>query len=314
MGSCKNKRLIGPFIDGQLGECKWLEEHIAECSECLGEYETVQRLSYLARKADYSPPESSYWKKFGTRVIARIAARPQPRRYPRILESIFANKLALRLVTPLIVILIAVLAVRIYLPTDRMSPSQQMAAGDESDIIKSRFVVAEIVDLPQPMVVADVADQSEDTEYLNEVDLVAVTAADELEPNVVVEETDPNADAIEGIIRAYVSRSQLETSLTRLTNLDNGLRADISQEFKFRVFDTDNVLRFQIITGSNPSLAPLSSYREATGRFFAPEISNSRDLFKQELPNRWGYASGDDNYNAERQRHLELEFDLSREK
>ena len=109
MGNCKNKRLIGPFLDGQLGECKWLGEHIAECSECLAEYELVQRLSYLADKADYPPPESSYWNKFSTRVIARIAARPQPKRIPRFFEAIFHNRMAVRLVAPLLAVLVAVL-------------------------------------------------------------------------------------------------------------------------------------------------------------------------------------------------------------
>lgn len=313
MGSCKNKRLVGPYLDGQLGECGWLEEHIVECSECLAEYETVQRLSYLAQKADYSPPESSYWKKFGTRVIARIAARPQPKRYPRILESIFANKLALRLVTPLIVVMIAVVAIRIYLPVDEMTPSEQISSIDVSQVAELEVVISEPANLPQPYVAAD--DDQQNTAQIISTGINAGTdEIVETQPLTVAEQPEQPVEDVEDLINAYLGRSQLKALHPRLTNLEHGLWADISQDFKFRVFDTDHVLRFQIITGSNPSLAPLSSYREAAGRFFAPEISNSRQLFKQDILGRWGYASGDNNYNEERQRHLELEFDLSREK
>ena len=113
MANCKNKKLIGPYLDGQLGESQWLDEHIAECPECLAEYEAIQRIAYIAAKADYAPPESSYWKNFPTRVNARIAARQRPKLYARIAESVFGSKLFLRVAAPVLVILVGILIFKV---------------------------------------------------------------------------------------------------------------------------------------------------------------------------------------------------------
>ena len=325
MGNCKNKRLIGPFLDGQLGECKWLEEHIAECSECLAEYEMVQRLSYLAEKADYPPPESSYWKKFGTRVIARIAARPQPKRYPRIFEAIFHNRMAVRLVTPLMAVLIAVLAISLYAPLKQLreNPTMQVQVADETqpkDEIK--FYIGEIASLPEP----DKVGQPAVTPAPPVVEIAAVVKSKPVEqtaddaiaamPEADSDQTVAELPPVSGddLVGDYLNNRQLKTSFAGMSNLSNGLWADLTQNVRFRVFDTDQVMRFQILTGSNPSLAPLASYREAAERFFGPELSNSRNVFRQDLSDRWGYGSGDDSFNEERQRHLSLEFDLLKEK
>jgi hypothetical protein len=315
MGNCKNKRLIGPFLDGQLGECKWLEEHIAECSECLAEYEMVQRLSYLADKADYPPPESSYWKKFGTRVIARIAARPQPKRYPRILEAIFHNRMAVRLVTPLLAVLIAVLAINLYAPLKQLreDPAMQIQAADEI-----KFYIGEIATVPEADRVSQPAPPIVEIAAVIESEPVMQTADDAIAamPEADSDQTVAELPPVSGddLVGDYLHNRQLKTSFAGMSNISNGLWADLTQNVRFRVFDTDQVMRFQILTGSNPSLAPLASYREAAERFFGPELSNSRNVFRQDLSDRWGYGSGDDSFNEERQRHLSLEFDLLKEK
>jgi len=335
MTSCKNKRLIGPYLDGQLGDCKWLEEHIAECSECLAEYEAVQHIYHLAQKNDFSPPESSYWKKFGTRVIARIAARPlhRPKRYSNILDGLFARRLAVRLVTPLLVVLIAVLAVKLYAPLEKLrgvpSDLQVMATNqldENNEIGLSETAARAMPDLPK-VAGLEAGETIPAGDLTGSTDQEADHVNVESQPiptsnNAAVLETNPSlaeAEVFEpansdDLIASYLNRRPVKTSHTRGSGLSNGIWADLTANLKLTDFNTDQVIKFQIMSGSNPSLAPLSSYREAAGKFFAPEMSISRNLFELDMTNRWGYANGDRNFSDERLRHLKLELDLMREK
>jgi len=335
MTSCRNKRLIGPYLDGQLGDCKWLDEHIAECSECLAEYEAVQHIYHLAQKTDFPPPESSYWKKFGTRVIARIAARPlhRPKRYSNILEALFARRLAVRLVVPLLVVLIAVLAVKIYAPLEKLrgvrSEPQVISTNqldENAEIGFSEATTNAVTDNPK-------VTEPETGETISARDLTGGTdhkadnanVESQLIPNsnyVSVPELNPDLAQIEifapanpdDLIASYLNRRPVKTSHSRGSGLSNGIWADLAANLKLTDFNTDQVIRFQILSGSNPSLAPLSSYREAAGKFFAPEMSNSRNFFELDITSRWGYASGDRDFSDERLRHLKLELDLMKEK
>lgn len=331
MGSCKNKRLIGPFLDGQLGECKWLEEHIAECSECLAEYESVQRLAHLAHKADFPPPESSYWKKFSTRVIARIAARPQPSRYARIFDNIFANKLALRLVTPLLIVMIAVLAIRLYLPAKDMRLSQAASQTADNNISTQNEPVP-LTDIslklgalaeppnkqssslqPAAGLISQVPKSAAETQSQNyAIDNTAI----ELAQNEMQTKNDSSANIgnIDNLVQDFLAHNPIKTTQRKNYGLSKGSWREMALDLKLKAFNTDEIIKFQILSGSNPSLAPLSSYREATGKFFAPQMSTSRPLFGQETPYRWGYAVGGENFNMDRLHHLELELDLIREK
>ena len=330
MGSCKNKRLIGPFLDGQLGECQWLEDHIAECSECLHEYEAVQHLSYLAQKADYPPPESSYWKKFGIRVIARIAARPQPKKYTKIFDAIFANRLAVRLVTPLLAVLIVVLAIKLYSPlnTARVAYSDLNHSTPADNISLNQVVHRPVFDIQsgalanQPDLPPTIqADNSSPTKLASIAEIksheeITANTNNGLAPaNSAIEEPEEIAAAdIDHLVKGFLSQNPLKTSQRKNYGLSRSSWREMALDLKMKAFNTDEIIKFQILSGSNPSLAPLSSYREATEKFFAPRISTSRPLFDQNTPNLWGYAVGDDNYNEDRLRHLELELDLIREK
>ena len=335
MTSCKNKRLIGPYLDGQLGDCKWLDEHIAECSECLAEYEAVQHIYHLAHKTDFSPPESSYWKKFGTRVIARIAARPlhRPKRYSSILDALFTRRLALRLVTPLLVVLIAVLAVKIYAPLEKLRgiPSDPRVMATNQVDENSEITVSETATRAMPDVsigtgpeavetipagdLTSSIDQEADYVNVESQPIPASNYVSEPETNLSLAEVEnfepTNSD---DLIASYLNRRPVKTSHTRGPGLSSSIWADLTDNLKLTDFNTDQVIKFQILSGSNPSLAPLSSYREAAGKFFAPEMSNSRNLFELDITSRWGYANGDRNFNDERLRHLKLELDLMREK
>ncbi|MCP4582633.1 MAG: zf-HC2 domain-containing protein [candidate division Zixibacteria bacterium] len=336
MANCRNKKLIGPYIDGHLGECEWLDEHIAECAECLAEYESVQHISHLSQKADFSPPESSYWNKFGTRVIARIAARPRPRprRYGRIFDSIFANRLAVRLVTPLMVVLITVLAVKTFVPlgnlqtpsTEQRASSPIMNGSGEAEIVNSdnptdeSEAIPEIIDQADPEII-QIVNQPETEDISPEVkpavvEVIPVYDAGTI-PVVEVEKSELDNTEIESsrdFVHEYLSRRPLKTSRSKVSGLVTGAWSNMAADLRPAAFNTDQVIMFQILSGSNPSLAPLSSYHEAAGKFFAPRISTSRNLFELDVTNRWGYASGDDNFNEERLRHLKLELDLMRDK
>jgi len=333
MGSCKNKRLIGPFLDGQLGDCKWLEEHLSECSECLAEYEMIQRLSHIAGKTDYPPPEGNYWKQFNTRVMARIAARPQVKSYPRFIEMFFANRLAVKLAVPLMAVLIAVLALKTYMPLDRLDSSTINPIVAETVVADEKQAGQGIVTtLDQPVLLSDTnaapvmktqskfysSTETESALSTKPVPGIILTEAntDDLpfgfsEQSIVVD----SSPTITDLVNNYLDGRDLKTSFARLTS-GSGLKTDLahSLSLKSKVFDTDQVIKFQIMAGSNPSLAPLEYYREAANKFYAPEISDSRKVAEQSETARWGYGSGDDKYNEEQQRHLNLEFDLARDK
>jgi len=322
-------------LDGQLGDCKWLDEHIAECSECLAEYEAIQRINHLAQKTDFPPPESSYWRKFGTRVIARIAARPssRPRRYSSILDVLFARRLAVRLVMPLLVVLIAVLAIKTYTPHEKLKglpPETQVSVPNQVENENEAIAINKITD---NKVISDAVNNQEPEAATQSQDL-----ADNTEPieNYVDTGTEPKSvsndmslaennlnqaeeEIIEPantdeLIASYLNRRPVKTSYTRDSGLSNGIWADLTANLKLTDFNTDQVIMFQILSGSNPSLAPISSYREAAGKFFAPEISTSRNLFELDITGRWGYASGDGDFDDERLHHLKLELDLIKEK
>jgi hypothetical protein len=77
---------------------------------------------------------------------------------------------------------------------------------------------------------------------------------------------------------------------------------------------TDQVIKYQILAGSNSSLAPLVSHRQAVEKYFAPRKSLVREIPENSRISTWGYAIGDNGYDPERQRHITLEFKLIREK
>jgi hypothetical protein len=322
-------------LDGQLGDCKWLDEHITECSECLAEYEAIQHIYHLAQKTDFPPPESSYWKKFGTRVIARIAARPEyrPKRYFSFIGTLFARRLAVKLVTPLLVVLIAVLAVKLYAPVKKLRglPSEpQVGVINQVDENKVD-VLSEKADITSPdiPVIADVksgvpvmANISADGSYPKAEpmekkskpgEIKNITSGPGAAANLAETEVLDQANS-DDIIASYLDRRPIKTSYTRDSGLGSGIWTDLTANLKLTDFNTDQVIRFQILSGSSPSLAPLSSYREAAGKFFAPEISNSRGLFELNFTGGWGYASGDGDFSEDRLHHLKLELDLMKEK
>lgn len=328
MANCKNKKLIGPYLDGQLGECQWLDEHIVECPECMAEFEMVQRINHVARQADFSPPESNYWKNLPKRVSARIAARQRPRFHIRILENVLSNKFFTRLAAPAAVVFVGlfIFAINGYLGNITPEATNTTNAPSFTVIDKSSSVPSVAKEKADELLVRDFKTPERIETASNEENisnrLMPVSYADNQPPI-------DNSGEIDVIETEYAikefSSYDINTSVSSIRNqLDFGL-SDLAWTELTRIknfcninlnnFNTDQVIKYQILAGSNSSLVPLASHREAIGRYFAPRVSTSRDLNNHSISSSWGYAGGDNNnFTAERQHHLILELELSREK
>jgi len=328
MANCKNKKLIGPYLDGQLGECRWLDEHIAECPECLAEYEMIQRIAHIAEKVDFAPQESNYWKNFPTRVSARIAARQRPRFYTRVLENIQGSKLLVRIVAPAAVVLIGVLIFKTANNSGNINPEPRVDGIASTEAVVNNVEHANIPFTP----IDEVAEPVSPIVKRAEVNVNHAAESADVESSKIsgpgLEQINSGSNEIdqvkdELVIRDFTMddihvsmthrRSQTELGLSDLawTELTRVKNIDILNPGSL---DTDQVIRYQIIAGSNSSLAPLSSHREAAGKYFAPQWSLSRDAYSRSVASNWGYAGGDNNFDSERFRHLKLELKLSTEK
>lgn len=330
MARCKNKKLIGPYIDGQLGECQWLDEHIGECPECMAEYEAIQRIAHIAARADFAPPESNYWKNFPTRVTARIAARQRPKFYIRIVESVLGSKLLLRIAAPVVILFIGVIIFKMNGNLGSFNSTPQNEANIATEVPNDN-----VVDINSTLTLEnDVPESTPSTVILPEADNSSVSYKEEIkiEPSKPVElvhqQQADNPDEINqteaesSIIELSSDNVQLSvssypkqvglglsdlnwTELARIKNFDG---------INLNNLNTDQVIKYQILAGSNSSLVPLSSHREAAVKYFAPKRSLARYIVDKSKSSNWGYATGDNNYDSERLSHLILELKLSQEK
>jgi len=330
MANCKNKKLIGPYLDGQLGECRWLDEHIAECPECLVEYEMIQRIAHIAEKVDFAPPESNYWKNFSTRVSARIAARQRPRFYTRVLENILGSKLLTRIAAPVAVVLIGVLIFGIANYSDSFKTEPQVDVITSTDAVVNN---AENVNMP--VLIDEVSELATQTVEPANIDADHINESVAVEPSKVLgpdfQQINSNSDKIEQAenkfdelaIRDFTA-DDIRLLMTHRSNKKKLGLSDLAwteltsvrsiNNFNLRSLNTDQVIRYQIIAGSNSSLVPLSSHCEAASRYFAPQWSLSRDANNRSVSSNWGYAGGDNSFDFKRFRHLNLELKLSTEK
>ena len=322
MANCKNKKLIGPYLDGQLSESLWLDEHIGECPECLAEYENIQRINHLAHKNDFAPPESNYWNHFHTRVSARIAARQRPRLYTRILESILSAKLFVRISAVAVVIIIGVVIFKIdsFMGDIRYSREDKVVATSEITADNDIYNISDRVELPIPISENEIIPVAQDDQKPDGLDLTVQDKKVQELKNEYVE-----IDRVDNKLKV----KEYSVQNLRTSTLSLNKRADVTLSYSALTeaavmhsvnglsvvgFDTDKVIQYQIFSGSNSSLVPLSSHREATGKYFAPERSLSRDIYNQSISSNWGYATRSGNFDQDRLRHLKLELKLSREK
>ena len=321
MGSCRNKKLIGPLLDGQLGECRWLEEHINGCPECLAEYEAIQKIFHMTTRSDFAPPEGTYWKGFVTRVSARIATCRVPRRRIGLLGTRLAAGFIFRVGAPLAIaaILIAVwflvkspheaalTASHISAGTDKEVSTEKMAtraaATDRKAITSSREM--------RPPLASSAGGRADGAEKAG---APAEAASDKQDAGIVqvsLHSPDALASAVFQRLDSLNRRSDYQPGELPISDLARGMQLIDSRLLSF---DTKQILKFQMFAGSNSSLAPISMYHEAARRFFAPVQSNSRVTFSSNTQGNWGYGLGDDIIDRDRLYHLKMELYLLHDK
>jgi hypothetical protein len=309
MGGCKNKRLIGPYLDGQLGNSQWLDEHIGECSECLAEYEAIQKLGHLAAKVDMAPPESHYWKNFSTRTMARIATRETQTVRSRNWLFFSGYKIPIR-VFGLVAVFALVLAISVTVFNNRKQP---IVALTTPPIDKDANSAVGITPEPSAMIpiaqrpTANTDVQTKGITHSPQIAAVAFNNRDSsnLEQSAMMSIN--SGSLLQGGFRSKPDKfaGLVEPDLPIGTGT---IQSDVLDP------NSDMIIVYQINRGSRAGEIPLMVYRQATVKFFGPEKAMPwRNIGKAAGPN-WGYAAGDGKSNDELNKRLNMELDLSQDK
>lgn len=308
MGTCKNKKLIGPYLDGQLGDCRWLDEHISECSQCLMEYEAIQKLNHLAGKLDLAPPESHYWKNFSARTMARIATNEA--RTAKSRSWLFFARYR----TPLRVFSMAAAVILI------VGLGFLIGENQKSQVVPTIQVQSDI----------GIASVTPDTSSSNFTDPTQTTLTGNANPSKILthnstdisdspdqvslsgntptssQDVKPNSNLF-GQFR-YVARNRADLIEPDLPTGTGTIQSDMFEP------NTDMVIVYQINQGSKAGEIPLMVYRQATVRFFGPDKAIPwRNINRLTSPN-WGFAAGDRQANEKANNRLNMELDLSQGK
>jgi hypothetical protein len=319
MANCKNKRLIAPYLDGQLGECSWLSEHISGCSECMAEYEAIQRMKHLAKQLDFSPPESFYWKSFPSRVLARIATRQSQGFLARSRVWMSKKKFVIRILTPLMVAVVAVFIFRmVYHGGWHTEESLSIHVGGRV-VAPSDYLGFSVSPADTPVsvggVTGEILQQSETSPVVDILHIEptyessrAVVIADEV--SIIDVEHDLDSDVLKILGDDY---RQIDFERDGLVGVDLNVVGGYGLS-RLTNFSSERMIRYQILAGFNSNMVPISSYREAAGKFFAPKTSVYSNIYSHKVSSFWGFASGDDKYDSEKLHRLMLELALSREK
>jgi len=318
MISCKNRRLIGPYLDGQLGECRWLDEHICECSECLAEYESIQRFKYLVRQLDFSPPESFYWKNFPSRVSARIATRQSQRFLARSRLMGLGKKFVLRILTPLMIAVVAVFVLRMIYHENRYPEKPLSIHVGDKVISPDDYLDVSVGSADELISSGDIPDDAlQQSESLPVIDMLPIKPNDESSRAIVIADKF-SVDfeyGLDSIALKILNDDYRQIGLKRdnLVGMDFNLIDNYGLN-RLTSFSSDCLIRYQILAGFNSSVIPISSYKKEASKFFAPKTSLYSNVYNQKVSSSWGLASGGEKYDLEKLRRLMLELDLSREK
>lgn len=292
--------MIGPYLDGAIGECRWLEEHVNDCAECLAEYEIIQRINHLARKADLAPPESGYWRNFSNRTLARIMGRiPLTRenrgwtimmRLPVFWRFLAAGSLVLAVAMILIL------------------PEREV--GDRAGF-KS---------LPESMNNADSGGfEIKRASFETELSAGSIAAAESLPHSFAAAGGSSIAEPDETRSTAYPGAGELrlkggwrDYKAPSLTLADNDLKTvDVSGRLYGEAPSTELMMRLQIAGNQNINLIPLHIYRTDGLFYFAGDLNKyPSEVSKTRPGSRWGYASGERYSDRDHRFRYELELRL----
>jgi len=283
MGSCKNKRLIGPYLDGALGECRWLEEHINDCPECLTEYEMIQKISHLARKADMAPPESGYWRNFGNRTLARVMGRiPQTRENRRwtilIRLPVFLRILAVSSLMLAVVIVLTLPEREPKVSADFRALPESTNSADSADSGNNSVTIE--ADLPAGSIA---------TAEPRLLSLAAVGGSSDIKPD------EAPATEYPAVKEFRLKGGWRDNKTPSLSLADHDLKTvEVSGRLYGEAPSTELMMRLQIAGNQNINLIPLHIYRTDRSFYFAGDLNKfASDGSKARPGSRWGYASGE---------------------
>ncbi len=300
MGNCKNRRLIGPYLDGALGECRWLEEHLNDCAECLSEYETIQRIGYLARRVDMAPPESAYWRNFGNRTLARVMARiPQTKEYRR--WTIMSR-------LPVFLRIFAASSLMIILMVILISPDSGTDVASDLVILQessSGAVANDTDDNPVPVG----ANLSADSKVSPEPRSISYVENGGGSDSELEEFRSADFSSIAAVSPKGSWRGNRSPSLPLV---DHNLKTvDISGRPNGELPNSELMMRLQVAGNQNTSLIPLHLYHVDKAFYFAADLNKFSAVSSTPRPgSRWGYASGDRNSDPVNLYRYELELRL----
>jgi hypothetical protein len=309
MGGCKNKRLIGPYLDGQLGDCRWLDEHIGECSQCLAEYGAIQKLNHLAGKVDLAPPESHYWKNFSARTMARIATREAQTVKSRGWLFFTGHKIPIKvfsLVAAMVLVIGASLTIYNYRERPDLSNGILTQSGNQAESEGNNPETVSLVE-PSPTIVQSAIEQIPDNS-------VALDIAAAPGNNITNRISEPpllqafnSGSELRGQFR-YASPAQANLVEPDLPIGIGTIQSDMSEP------NSDIIIVYQINKGSRAGEIPLLVYRQATVKFFGPDKAMPWRNINRVTGPSWGYAAGDGQANAQLNERLNMELDLSQDK
>ena len=73
--TCDEYRLLMmKYLDGELDReaAKTVEQHLASCSECRREWDSMQKLKAITSKMQFTQPEEEVWKMYWDQVYNRV--------------------------------------------------------------------------------------------------------------------------------------------------------------------------------------------------------------------------------------------------
>jgi hypothetical protein len=309
MGGCKNRKLIGPYLDGQLGECHWLDEHISECSQCLAEYEAVQKINHYAGKVDLAPPESHYWKNFSARTMARIATRETQAVKSKGWLFFTGHNIPLKVFSLVATVILVIGVSIIALNYPRQTTISPVASTPANNPAGGEILTAKPVDTPSQsnLAISKPVESKAGEIAVSNIPAIVAIGKDAIPLDNSALPTIAGDSKLSGQFR-YASRGAVNLVEPELPLGIGTVQSDVFEP------NSDMIIVYQINKGSRAGEIPLMVYRQANVKFFGPDKAIPwRDINRLSGP-AWGYAAGDNQNSEQLNNRLNMELDLSQDK
>lgn len=305
MGGCKNKKLIGPYLDGALKNGSWLESHIDECAECLAEYEMIQRLYYLARKADLAPPESAYWRSFSNRTLARVMGRIPQQNQIRIGQSMVPLLSRWLWAGALIALILTLILIPLRL-SDK--PPAITAIDDSADEMAITTDDSQSISGQNDAPIKPIAIRPFENELPSVVSNPPLAPSSNIRAGDIPAKNDQPAGQLSWQtpeLRGGWRQGETKT----ISMLEHDLKmVDVSDRLGGQPLDATLVLRLQIAGNPDANMVPLQRYRERETYYLNPNRPPKSGVGPELKPTKFGYAAG--NNFADKESRSRYEFEL----